>query len=129
MAKKKRRNEHVKTTSQKREAQYRKVLREVNHSRLAELILYGGRILVENRLVMLIKPYEDMPGVGEMTQMDFDREICAAGLPEFIRPVMAEDWPDEVMNDPKTPGCVLVQEQKRGIRIRRAVDVIFPDHN
>jgi hypothetical protein len=82
---------------------------------------YGGTILVENRSVPLMRPLNQ-----DVEQIEFDRTLCRAGLRQFVRAVMADEWP-EVLEVPDGQDHVLVTEEAPGIRTRLSIAVLFLD--
>jgi hypothetical protein len=71
--------------------------------------------------------------------MEFDRAICEAGLKDFLRPVMASDYPNPAR---RRPPCLAgvpfpeiparintlrIREIAAGVRAREFLTVVFPN--
>jgi hypothetical protein len=79
----------------------------------------GGFVLIEGRRLPLVRPIDP-----DADQMTFDRGICAAGLTEFVRPLMPEDVPANLLKAGEK--YLLVEEMARGVRLKRPVAIIWP---
>lgn len=73
-----------------------------------------GTVNFSGELLPLCRP----SGVWE-DPTEFDREVCAAGVTKFLRPVLPGDFPAEVAAEIGTTGdWLLVTELSPGLRVR-----------
>lgn len=90
---------------------------------LAAIAESGGRCTMENGEVIprLIprREYDD--------HMDFDREVCAAGVTDFLRPAMPSDFPSAMASEsPHVPRDSHVRVRGRSrLRVREFI-AYFP---
>jgi hypothetical protein len=84
---------------------------------LGEVILAGG-------LVPFLRPAHGwVPGPGRDVT-DWDRAVCASGTTCYVRPFVPGELP--IVGAGAEGAYVLVQQIGPGLRVRRAVRVMFP---
>ena len=81
--------------------------------------LITGCKLLRSRRQKLIRPRDP-----EADQMEFDREICAAGLKAFFRPLTPGEFPAELLKAGEK--YLLVEEASRGVRLKRPMAIVWP---
>jgi hypothetical protein len=83
----------------------------------------GGVANIEGERVPVVLPLEDLEDHTE-----FDRQICAAGLKRFLRPLAPSDQPDPAgVYGPEAPrftgSHILVHELTEGVRGRAGIQL------
>jgi hypothetical protein len=86
------------------------------------LALCGGFVRDADQLLVVLRPRDVLTD-----QMDFDREICAAGVKCFIRPILL----NENMGPEKqgATGYMKVTELTPGVRARLETCCVWPENN
>jgi hypothetical protein len=84
----------------------------------------AGPVRVGGELLMALRPKG-----GEWPQdvTSWDRRVCAAGVRAFVRPSCPHPWP---AGEGGLGGrWTLVEEIRPGLRVRRGIEVCWPDDN
>ncbi len=90
----------------------------------------GFTVFIDGESFPLIKPKADYQA-ADYHFMDFDREVCAAGMKAFVRPWMPSDemkpehqisWPPMPLFARQKSDFVLVREITPGMRTRMGVN-------
>jgi hypothetical protein len=83
----------------------------------------GGFVRDGEQLLIVLRPHDAM-----IDQMDFDRQICAAGLKSFIRPILIAENLGPGKPDLRG-GYMKVTEITPGVRTRLETCCVWPENN